>query len=103
MLEHSPLPTDPQRDARLDQPSPAIDQVAHLLPARGPITVVSHPNTLHAFEDLHFASYDSNPGDAEGSILARILGASVPVCAGINLESGMRRNWLMSANRHWQD
>ncbi len=31
-------------------------------------------------------SYDPTQDDAESSILARILGAAVPVCAGINLE-----------------
>ena len=32
----------------------AIEHVAHLLPAQGPITVFIHHNTLHAFEGLRF-------------------------------------------------
>jgi hypothetical protein len=31
-----------------------IDELAHLLPAQGPISIFIHHNTLHAFEELAF-------------------------------------------------
>src|SRR5262249_37273289 len=57
--------------------------------ATNPITIVGRRHrTRGLFLDrrafLH--SYDPTQDDAEGTILARILAATVPVCAGISLE-----------------
>ncbi|HTI50986.1 MAG TPA: DUF2309 domain-containing protein, partial [Planctomycetaceae bacterium] len=41
-------------DDRLHRLHHAIEHVAHLLPAQGPITVFIHHNTLHAYEELPF-------------------------------------------------
>jgi uncharacterized protein YbcC (UPF0753/DUF2309 family) len=36
------------------QLAPLIDELAHVLPAQGPISIFIHHNTLHAFEQLRF-------------------------------------------------
>src|SRR5262245_51150817 len=42
-------------DSTAPQPLAAvIDELAHLLPAQGPISIFIHHNTLHAFEHLSF-------------------------------------------------
>ena len=46
MLDRSSSPDDPL--------TRVIDQLAHLLPAQGPISIFIHHNTLHAFEHLPF-------------------------------------------------
>src|SRR5205809_1785527 len=43
-----------------------IDELAHLLPAQGPISIFIHHNTLHAFEDLLFEEAVERAADELG-------------------------------------
>jgi len=43
-----------------------IDEVAHLLPAQGPISIFIHHNTLHAFENLPFEEAVERAGQRLG-------------------------------------
>jgi uncharacterized protein YbcC (UPF0753/DUF2309 family) len=45
---------DPDSSHRRLSLAHVIDELAHLLPAQGPISIFIHHNTLHAFEDLPF-------------------------------------------------
>ena len=45
---------DDSARSRRDKLHEAVDRIAHLLPAQGPIGVFIHHNTLHAFEHLPF-------------------------------------------------
>jgi uncharacterized protein YbcC (UPF0753/DUF2309 family) len=70
--EHSPL-------ARV------IDQVSHLLPAQGPISIFIHHNTLHAFEEQTFedaveqagARFDCQPFLSEARYRAKLASGRI--------------------------
>ncbi|MFO7567783.1 MAG: DUF2309 domain-containing protein [Enhygromyxa sp.] len=53
----------PEADSRL---AAVIEELAHLLPAQGPITVFIHHNTLHAFERLRFEEAVVRAGELLG-------------------------------------
>src|SRR6516164_139062 len=46
--------------------SRVIDELAHLLPAQGPISIFIHHNTLHAFEHLPFEEAVQRAGEQLG-------------------------------------
>jgi uncharacterized protein YbcC (UPF0753/DUF2309 family) len=56
----APEPTGPHSLARV------IDELAHLLPAQGPINIFIHHNTLHAFEHLPFEEAVERAGERLG-------------------------------------
>ena len=49
-----------------------IDELAHLLPAQGPISIFIHHNTLHAFEHLPFEEAVEQAGDRFGCELGLV-------------------------------
>jgi len=58
MLDHAGSPDHPL--------TRVIDQLAHLLPAQGPISIFIHHNTLHAFEHLLFEEAVERAGERLG-------------------------------------
>ena len=57
---NAPEPAAPHSLARV------IDELAHLLPAQGPISIFIHHNTLHAFEHLPFEEAVERAGERLG-------------------------------------
>ena len=56
----------PESDASDHPLARVIDQLAHLLPAQGPISIFIHHNTLHAFEHLPFEQAVEQAGEQLG-------------------------------------
>src|ERR1041385_7792436 len=56
-------PSDVKAPVSLTQ---VIDDVAHVLPAQGPISIFIHHNTLHAFEHLRFEEAVETAADRLG-------------------------------------
>lgn len=56
----------PSAEQQLHELASVVDEVAHLLPAQGPITVFVHHNTLHAFEQLRFEDAVVRAGELFG-------------------------------------
>src|ERR1041385_1653058 len=56
-------PSDVKAPVSLTQ---VIDDVAHVLPAQGPISIFIHHNTLHAFEHLRFEEAVERAGEELG-------------------------------------
>jgi len=55
--------TDRPQDTLRPPLGQLIDQLAHLLPAQGPISIFIHHNTLHAFENLFFEDAVERAGE----------------------------------------